>query len=46
MHRFNLMERHAPLNPPVDGTGFVLGKIVPGLGAEEDKDFLQRILAF
>ncbi len=45
LHGVDLMQGHAPLDPPVDGAGLVLGKIVAGLGAQEHEDLLERILA-
>ena len=41
--RIDLMYRHAPLDAAVDGTGLVLRKIVAGLAAQQDEDFLQGI---
>ena len=37
-----LMEVHPPLDPPVDGTGFIGGKVVPGPVAKQDEDLLHR----
>ena len=38
--RFDLMHGHAPLDATVDRARFVEGKVVAGLGAEQDEDFL------
>jgi hypothetical protein len=42
----DLMHGHAPLDATVDGARLVLRKVVAGLGAQQDEDFLQRPLAF
>ena len=44
VNRIDLVNGHAPLNPAVDRAGLVLGKIVPGLGTQQNKDFFQRVL--
>jgi hypothetical protein len=38
----NLMDGHTPLDAAHDGASFVLGKVMAGLGAEQEKYFLQR----
>ena len=38
------LHRHAPLDAPVNRAGFVLRKIVPGLGTQQYKDFFQGAL--
>ena len=40
----DLVHGHAALDPAVDGARFVLGKVVAGLGAQQDEDLLQRVL--
>ena len=42
--RFDLVQRHAAHDAAVDGVRLVLGKIVPGLRAQQDEDLLQRVL--
>ncbi len=44
VHRFDLVDGHAPLDAAVDGARLVLGKVVAGLGAQQDEDLLQRVL--
>ena len=43
VNRLDLVHRHAPLNPAVDGAGLVLREIVAGLRAHQDEYLLQRI---
>ena len=40
---FHLVNIHPSFNPPGNGGRFVIGKIVPRLGAKEDEDLLQCI---
>ena len=40
----DLVHGHAALDAAVDGARFVLGKVVAGLGAQQDEDLLQRVL--
>ena len=40
---FDLVDGHAPLDAAVDGALLVLGKVVAGLGAQQDEDLLQRV---
>ena len=42
--RVELVDRHAPLDPAVDRARLVLGKIMAGLGAQQDEDLFQRAL--
>ena len=39
----DLVDGHAPLDAAVDGALLVLGKIVAGLGAQQEEDLLQRV---
>ena len=39
----DLVDGHAPLDAADDGVLLVLGKIVAGLGAQQDEDLLQRV---
>ena len=40
VYRFNLVNRHAPLDASMDGVQFVLGEVVSGLGTYQNKDLL------
>ena len=42
----DLVEAHAPLDPAVDGALLVQGKVLTGLGPQEDEDLLQGALGF
>lgn len=44
LNGFQLVHGDAPLDAPVNGAGFVLRKVVPGLGAQQHKDLPQGIL--
>ena len=37
------MDGHTPLDATLDGVLFVLGEVVPGLGAQQDEDLFQRV---
>jgi hypothetical protein len=37
------MDGHAPLDAPNDGAPFVLGKVMTGLGAEQEEDLLEIV---
>ena len=42
----DLVQAHAPLDPAVDGALLVQGKIVAGLGPQQDQDLFQGALRF
>ena len=42
---FDVLDGHAPFDPPVEGARLVLGEVVAGLGAQQDEDLFQRILS-
>src|SRR6202140_5861749 len=39
----DLVDGHTPLDAAYDGAPFVLGKVMTGLGAEQDKDLFQPV---
>jgi len=43
-HPGDLMNPHAAFNPAVEGVPFVEGKIMPGMGAQQDDRFFQGVL--
>jgi len=43
LDRLDLVHRHPPPDPPANRVGLVLGKIVAGLGPQEDADLLEGV---